>query len=506
MMRCILFSLFIFISVISSATEYYISPSGSDNNSGSKESPFFTINKAWSVVNPGDIIYARGGTYKYNSRQNLSGKSGSLNDTIRLWAYPGEQPVFTKSSSFTTPSFPVSLILIRGDYIHIKGIEVAYFTQKSTAVWYGIAVTGSDNNKFELIKSHHNGHGMVLRDECDNNLVLNSDFYMNSDPMTSYGNADGLAIAYHSSSVENKVVGCRFWNNSDDGLDLWQNNGNLVLEGSWAWKNGFKDDGVTPAGDGCGFKFGSTTTQDGSEVKRTVKNNVSVYNRSRGYMQNAANVRFNFFNNIAWKNNKGIVFPSYNLRHVFRNNIVFENEDNWEGNYSNSTRDHNSNDPLPVASAAEFISTDTTGISSNRTPGGSLPDISFMKLSQGSCLIDAGIEVGMSFRGKAPDIGAFESGDNQSLKAGGVPESLIENGRILIFPNPASDYVRIANFEPGDEDAVMNIYDISGKLCLEIKLSGIDLRKVEIKLVPGMYIAQIATGSTVQHVQKLVVV
>ena len=76
----------------------------------------------------------------------------------------------------------------------------------------------------------------------------------------------------------------------------------------------------------------------------------------------------------------------------------------------------------------------------------------------------------------------------------------------MIFPNPASDYVRIANFEPGDEDAVLNIYDISGKLCQEIKLSGLDLRKVEIKLVPGMYIAQIATGSTVQHVQKLVVV
>lgn len=700
---------------IASATNYYISPSGSDSNNGSINSPFFTLNKAWTMVRPGDIIYCRGGVYRYNSRQNLHGKSGTASDTIRVWAYPGERPVFTKSSSFTTPSFPVSLIYLRGNYVHIRGIEVAYFTQKTSAVWYGIAVTGSNHNKFERINSHHNGNGMGIRDECSNNLVLNSDFHHNNDPITSYGNADGLSIAYHSSSVENTVRGCRFWLNSDDGLDLWQNNGNLILEDSWAWRNGYRFDGVTRAGDGCGFKFGSTTTQNGTTFKRTVRNNIAFANRSRGYMQNAANVRFYFYNNIAWDNDKGIVFPSYNLAHVFRNNIVFGNNENWNGNYSNSTRDHNSNDPSPVASSSDFVSLDTTGISGPRQPDGNLPDLKFMKLVTGSDLIDAGINVGLPFTGSAPDLGPYEvksatagptltyessavksanpseleitynlslssivpsissfdvkinsvstgiskliiSGKNvyltlespvnagdkvtlsyskplsnplqciagtiaESISArsvtnsvvaaapvyvsstvendtpdklemtydtklasvippasafitkingdvkpvisvavaenkviltleinvsekdtvtvaynqpstnklqsanGGIAASLgeksvennilgvttgteeINDGKTLIFPNPATEYVKIANLGQAEDETLLKFFDLSGKLCQEIKLEDIsDIKKVPIKLKSGMYIAQIVAGSTVQHVQKLIVV
>ena len=60
-----------------------------------------------------------------------------------------------------------------------------------------------------------------------NNLVLNSDFHHNQDPLTSpkYENADGLEICYIPAGLTNTVKGCRFWNNSDDGIDLWQNDG-----------------------------------------------------------------------------------------------------------------------------------------------------------------------------------------------------------------------------------------------------------------------------------------
>ncbi|HLN22190.1 MAG TPA: SwmB domain-containing protein, partial [Bacteroidales bacterium] len=393
---------------IASATNYYISPSGNDSNTGTITSPFFTLNKAWSVVQPGDIVYARGGVYRYSSRQNLHYKNGTASDTIRLWSYPGERPVFTKSSSFTTPSFPISLIYLKGSYIHIRGIEVAGFTQETSGVWYGIAATGSNNNKFERINSHHNGNGMGIRDNCNNNLILNCDFHHNFDPITDYGNADGLSVAYHTSSLQNTVRGCRFWLNSDDGLDLWENNGSVTVEGCWSWKNGYRFDGVTTAGDGCGFKFGTTTTEDGTTFKRTVRNNISFENRTRGYMQNSAMVRFYFYNNIAWNNSQGIVFSTFNLAHIFRNNIVFENNENWNGNYSNSVRDHNSNSPTPIATSADFASTDTTGVSGPRQANGNLPVLTFMKLVSGSDLIDAGINVGLSYTGSAPDIGSYE--------------------------------------------------------------------------------------------------
>lgn len=728
-MKNIAILLFLTLSSIASAANYYISPSGNDSNNGTIDSPFFTLNKAWSVARAGDVIYARGGIYRFNSRQNLTGKSGTSSDTIRIEAYDGERPVFTKSSSFTASSWPVCLIYLSADYVHLKGLEVSYFTQQTSTIWYGIAACGANHNKFEEINSHHNGHGMVVRDESSHNLILNCDFHHNYDPLTSgdaYGNADGLEVGYQSGSVENTIKGCRVYNNSDDGVDLWNNNGNVIIDGCWSWNNGFREDLRTTGGDGGGFKFGATTTATGSEFKRTVKNCISVYNRTKGFNQNGAKVKFYFYNNIAYKNPQGVVFYTDNLANVYKNNICFGNSSNWVGDYSNSVKDHNSYDPVlspsgPTVSNSDFISVDTTGISRKRQADGSLPNINFLKLASGSRMIDAGTNVGTSYSGSAPDLGPFESGKavtsvppatdnlsyvssliksatpseieitynhpiggavpstscfeikvnsvtrtisklsysdkfvyltlsspvqkdetvtlsynkpatnplqcsagtlaesisakavtnsigatgplyvsatvensspdkieltydvklanvlpatssffpkvngtNRSVKSvtitenkvtltltagltktdtiyiaytkpatnplqtttGGKAESItdkpvvnniigvatgsnnvINDGKISIFPNPAKDYIRIANFDPGEQEPILRIFDFSGKLCQEIKLRDMPkMMKIPINLKSGMYIAQMMIGTIVNHVQKLIVV
>lgn len=541
------FAAIIFFSLITaaaSATDWYISPGGNDSNNGSVSSPFFTLNKAWSAAKPGDIIYARDGVYRFKTRQNLTGKSGTASDTIRIWAYPGERPVFTKSSDFTTPSWPVSLIYVKSNYIHIRGIEVAYFTQKSTTIWYGIAVQGSNHNKFERINSHHNGHGMVIRDESNHNLVLNCDFHHNFDPLTqgdAYGNADGLEVGYQSASMENTIRGCRLWRNSDDGIDLWQNNGNVIIERCWSWYNGYREDGRTAGGDGGGYKFGSTTTQNGTEFKRTVRNSIAVYNRTRGFNQNGANVKFNLYNNIAWKNPYGFVFYAYNLPSVFRNNIVFDNStENWNGQFSNAVKDHNSYDRSvspsgPAADASDFISLDTTGISSPRKQNGDLPDINFMKLNAGSDLIDAGVNVGITYSGKAPDLGPFETlltatastSGSATTPATATPEinnntnNNINNNtnqdpsantvsdatsKITILPFKTTKKLSIENFNPGQSEAFLKLYDFNGKLCQEIRLDLSAMENITVDLAPGFYKAQVVTGNLVVHNQKILVV
>lgn len=620
-MKNIAIIFFLAFSAVASATDYYISPSGSDNNPGAINSPFFTLNKAWSVAKAGDVIYARGGVYKYDSRQELTNKSGTSSANITVQAYPGENPVFTKSSSFTTPSWPVCLILVSSsNYVHIKGIEVSGFTQETSTIWYGIAVRGSNNNTFELINSHNNGHGMVIRDESNHNLVLNCDFHNNYDPLTSgdaYGNADGLEVGYQSSSMENTIRGCRIWNNSDDGIDLWDNNGNVIIDGCWSWGNGFREDRRTQGGDGGGFKFGATTTETGSQFKRTVTNCLSVYNRTKGFNQNGAEVKFYLYNNIAYKNPKGMVFYDGDYANVFKNNVVFDNGTNWEGGFSNSTKDHNSYDSSlpssgPIATAADFVSVDTTGISGKRKSDGSKPDIDFLRLASGSALIDAGVDVGMTFSGNAPDLGPFESkstastvpaenlayvassvkSDNplqvevaynltlagiapsvssfdikvnnvsrpvskvtitdknvyltldSAVKSGDVinlsyikPEvnplqtiagtiaetitaklvtntvaavptaTVVNDGKISITPNPAKDFVEIANLNPGDQIPVLKIFDFAGHLIQEIKLENIaNSRTVPISLKSGIYISQLFIGSVAQYVQKLIVV
>ncbi|MDY7075300.1 MAG: DUF1565 domain-containing protein, partial [Chloroflexota bacterium] len=45
---------------------WYVSPSGDDANEGSLEDPFGTIQHAVDVMNGGDFVYLRGGTYQEN--------------------------------------------------------------------------------------------------------------------------------------------------------------------------------------------------------------------------------------------------------------------------------------------------------------------------------------------------------------------------------------------------------------------------------------------------------
>ncbi|MEJ9133124.1 DUF5123 domain-containing protein, partial [Bacillus thuringiensis] len=48
---------------VTSGTDYYVSPAGSDLNPGTLNQPFATIQKAANVAKEGSTIYIRGGVY-----------------------------------------------------------------------------------------------------------------------------------------------------------------------------------------------------------------------------------------------------------------------------------------------------------------------------------------------------------------------------------------------------------------------------------------------------------
>jgi hypothetical protein len=64
---------------------------------------------------------------------------------------------------------------------------------------------------------------------------------------------------------------------------------------------------------------------------------------------------------------------------------------------------------LPVTvDASDFVSLDASQLTLPRKADGSLPDVTFMHLVAGSDLIDVGMDVGLTYTGSAPDLGAFE--------------------------------------------------------------------------------------------------
>ena len=101
---------------------------------------------------------------------------------------------------------------------------------------------------------------------------------------------------------------------------------------------------------------------------------------------------------------RNFYFDEHSSSHILRNNLSYLGSVTI---YSEIDDEYNSWNGFSV-SAADFASLDPAGIDGPREPDGGLPKLSFLRLSTGSSLIDAGIDVGLPFEGDAPDLGAFE--------------------------------------------------------------------------------------------------
>src|SRR5205823_5076701 len=68
----------------------FVSTSGSDTSDGSSSAPFRTISHAEAAARPGDVVCARGGTYREDVRLTRSGAKGS---PITVAGAPGESAI-----------------------------------------------------------------------------------------------------------------------------------------------------------------------------------------------------------------------------------------------------------------------------------------------------------------------------------------------------------------------------------------------------------------------------
>jgi Secretion system C-terminal sorting domain/Putative flagellar system-associated repeat/F5/8 type C domain/Right handed beta helix region len=427
-MKKVLLVLFLTITFPLAGTTYYVSTDGNDSNPGTITQPWATWQYGFNHIAPGDLLYIRGGTYTptvittSHSRYSavvVDGKTGSANSMYQVFAYPGETPVLDARNITGTSYERSGIFLYNSSYWHLKGLTVTRVDQPTSGAvgGQGILIQGvnsATHNTIENCVAHHiGGPGMGTRQYVNETLFLNCDSYSNWDAYSSSpgGNADGFDCGYASGDAIIRFTGCRSWLNGDDGFDLYQGSGYsgiYYLTNCWAWHMGYYPDGVTPGGDGSGFKYGQGQSSDGV-VRRYSYNCISYDNMTQGFTQNEANIEMVFYNCVAYHNGvQGFDFQWNNVADILRNNISYNNgsSDIFQ---SNQTRDHNSWDSKVTVSSADFVSLDATQLALPRKADGSLPDISFLHLVSGSDLIDAGVDVGLPFSGKAPDIGAFET-------------------------------------------------------------------------------------------------
>jgi hypothetical protein len=391
---------------------FYVATNGSDANPGTLAAPFATIPKAVSLAGPGSVIFVRGGTHAYASTIRLE-RSGIPGAPIRLLAFPGEQPVLNFSGQPYGAAHRGMLITTNANWWEFKGLEISYAGDN------GIKVEGS-HHRFEQCIFHHNGDtglqiGFGHDDDNPGGLlaafieVINCDSYLNYDPDSNGGDADGFAAKMHCGKGI-AFHGCRAWENSDDGWDLFETDYSIVISNCWTWKSGVAQ------GNGNGFKLGGNGAGGDSYGTHYAWNCVAFGHKVNGFTQNSHKDGLIVVNCLSFSNGSSgyNYFMEGNVnsgkQNSFRNNVSLPRSGTNGGGFieDNSPVQLNNSWNLAVTvTSADFVDLAESAAKAPRQSDGSLP-AGFARLAAGSDLIDKGVDVGIPFNGAAPDLGAYE--------------------------------------------------------------------------------------------------
>ncbi|RIK51325.1 hypothetical protein DCC61_03095 [Candidatus Microgenomates bacterium] len=153
-----------------SATSYYVSQSGNDNNSGSEGQPWQNLSKAFSTARAGDTVIVRGGTYTAPRTGWRFTNSGLQNQPITITNYPGEQVILHNPSMGTSGNYTIRCLASDPsvNYVTIKGtsLTTAQSIPNGPTSNKGIVLTGVNDAISPAIVAYR----------CDNWEVTGVDF------------------------------------------------------------------------------------------------------------------------------------------------------------------------------------------------------------------------------------------------------------------------------------------------------------------------------------------
>ena len=444
MKRSFLFITTTLLTVSLSAATYYASPSGTGNGSYNNPCSFADGLKKLSM--PGDTIYLFSGQYDLLTT-DINSLNGTASKRIVISGYEGinRSGTYDAILDFRQTAYGKRGLQIKNTctYLHIKNLTLRY-SGKNNLINYGSYCL------FENLDIYGSADTGCQMKEGGNNIIKNVDSHDNFDYETMSGttanfggNADGFADKQFT-GAGNHYIGCRAWNNSDDGWDFFQrvSTSNTVIENCICYQNGspYYDMSAHPRatgvdkswfdskvgttmkdrygntititlnkfpcqGNGNGFKMGGNYTNH----KIVVHHCLAVGNYARGFDQNNNDGTMWLYNNTGYDNNVNYGFTTAYGTVTLRNCISFatQNSDAYKAQ-TVANDDHNTWSKNFSVSKSDFQSLDTTQILAHRTSDGSLTDSTFMRLKASSALIDAGIDVDLTYNGSAPDLGCYE--------------------------------------------------------------------------------------------------
>lgn len=230
-----LWILFLFFMTIAAwATEYHVSPSGNDANSGTEENPWRTIQYAADSVASGDTVYIHAGTYSESVVISVSGAAGApitfiaaQNEAVTI---KGDITIvrgtsYLNISNLTVRDFSIWGISLNGDNRHIKlsGLIIiggecgVHFTWGYSAQPPAEGPVSDISLEDSVIKNSIYTAVDCTPGPCNQMIFRNLEITGAGIAAESSWAADGIAVERGKDII---VEGCYIYDNGGDGIDL----------------------------------------------------------------------------------------------------------------------------------------------------------------------------------------------------------------------------------------------------------------------------------------------
>lgn len=248
---------------LSTGQAFYVSGSGgNDNNPGTIDQPWQTLQKAFDALQPGQIAYLRAGTYGAFCSAFTFGHAGTLAQPITVSGYPGERAVLHGQIRIDGSYFRLTNIVAegptcgtwgaasqQGDNMILMTPGLTHHVEVSNSEVYhdgwhaGVSAGGDDiwilnnyihdNGGFNDTSQVNTSHGIYYHDGT-RGVVANN--------ILEHNRAKGLSARFSANNIlviNNTVVG-----NGRSGLDIAENTHDWLFANNIVMNNGNVNDGV----------------------------------------------------------------------------------------------------------------------------------------------------------------------------------------------------------------------------------------------------------------------
>ncbi|MCP3099717.1 right-handed parallel beta-helix repeat-containing protein [Myxococcus sp. K15C18031901] len=446
----------------------WVSPSGSDSASGTESAPLRTVSRALTLIAPGEAIYLKTGTYA--ERLKLEERGGTASKPLTVKAAPGASPVVKPGASESalvdvrgaywtvdgltldaagTPTFAV---LWRGAATHHGVLRNCVAKNGTAGAGLNVSEKASDilierNTISHFDKGSSDSHGVIVQTTARNVVVRGNDIHHNSgDGVQCIGPEGGATVT--GTPFDNLLVeDNELHENRENGADI-KTCTRVTLRGNVIWghkaTSTSRGEGVVVHlsasdvtlednvfyGNGRAINIGGTRvnapptritvqrnlirdglggSEDGGGIRVDTSNTVKVLHNTVwnmpgacltfGHGDTGASASLDVRNNIFAGCGLGVRAGSGRSGAVVDGNLYFSTSgaarfqlDGSERGFAD-WRSSSGLDRRSMEKSPAFVNIDTGDF----------------RLGPTSPARNAGLGVGLTFCGGAPDLGAFES-------------------------------------------------------------------------------------------------